>query len=167
MRNRTNKSGRVAKLEGEIAMLRNNASREYYAYDWQQLVNKSKKLNKELEKLLDEERMEKFLEKGHESILANWSDRGMELSNRIKTKKKAYIRSLAYILPKTVRLEYLADIHDIKQDMKEQGLKNWWINMILFLNFTSVVYHAYKFKLSGYFYRMPTAEEEKEKARNN
>ncbi len=74
------------------------------------------------------------------------------IKSRRKTKFSNQLKHLLHILPKDTRQEYLADISDIINEMKADNCNKYYIAFIVFINFVSVLYHAFFFKLQGYFY---------------
>ncbi len=62
------------------------------------------------------------------------------------------LKFLLVIIPKDSREEFVMDLRDIVNQMKEEHCSKAWIGCIVALQFASVVYHGIFFKLSGYFY---------------
>ncbi|MBT30739.1 MAG: hypothetical protein CMO01_13855 [Thalassobius sp.] len=69
---------------------------------------------------------------------------------------------MLYILPKLIKQEFLAELKGLILGLKNRGFPTYWINFIILLNFSSVVWHVYKFKLTNYFYKQAFQEEKTE-----
>lgn len=73
----------------------------------------------------------------------------------ITTKNQISINKFKYLLviiPKSSRIEFIADLQSIISDMKKDKCSNTYIRVIVILNIISVAYHAIFFKLKDHFY---------------
>jgi hypothetical protein len=73
----------------------------------------------------------------------------------ISLKSKSIINKFKYlivIIPKSSREEFISDLECIIEDMKDDDCSKFYISFIVVLHIISVLYHAFFFKLKGYFY---------------
>jgi hypothetical protein len=84
-----------------------------------------------------------------------YTDVRHEIKLNLLNKKKPFINKFKYLLviiPKSSRAEFIADLQCIISDMKTDDCSKLYINFIILLHIISVAYHAFFFKLKGYFY---------------
>ncbi|MEE4001804.1 hypothetical protein V1T75_15775 [Tenacibaculum sp. FZY0031] len=84
-----------------------------------------------------------------------FSDENEKIKFNISNKKKPFINKFKYLLviiPKSSRAEFISDLQCIISDMKTDNCSKLYITFIVLLHIASVVYHAFFFKLKGYFY---------------
>lgn len=82
---------------------------------------------------------------------------GIEKDAKVKlvSKSKSGINKFKYLLviiPKSSRAEFISDLQSIIEDMKADECSKFYIWFIVVLHILSVAYHAFFFKLKGYFY---------------
>ena len=90
-----------------------------------------------------------------EVALLIYNDIKKEIILNLSSVNKLNINKFKYLLviiPRSSRAEFIADLQCIISDMKADNCSKYYIAFIVSLHIISVAYHAFFFKLKGYFY---------------